>query len=92
MNLADNDLMQSEIQAPPATPDISADRASGWMDWAVVAAVLVVAVWYLYRTLWAKRGGCAGCAKCKGEGQCSVQRVAAPPHRGVEIKTKRGNR
>lgn len=66
--------IRAELQAGPSVPDISVDAASGWLDWALVAAVVVVALWYLYRSLWAKRGQCGGCAK--GKGGCGVQRSA----------------
>jgi hypothetical protein len=90
MKEADTDLMQTETQPPPATPDISADAATNWADWAVVAAVLAVALWYLYRKLWAKRGGCGGCGKGSA---CAVRRTAgaAPPPGSVEVKLDRGS-
>jgi hypothetical protein len=85
MNKADTDLMQTETQPPPATPDISADAATGWADWAVVAAVLAVALWYLFRKLWAQRGGCGGCDKGN---DCAVRQIAAgtPRPGSVEVK------
>jgi hypothetical protein len=63
----------TQLQAPSAAPDISVQGATGWVDWAVVAAVVAVALWYLYRKLWAKRGECGGCAK--GKSGCAVQQA-----------------
>jgi hypothetical protein len=88
MNPTDNAALPTQTQSPPMAPDISADAATGWVDWAVVAAVLAVALWYLYRKLWAKRGGCAGCGKGS---ECAVRRMASPPAGGVEVKLGRSD-
>jgi len=42
------------------------------IDAGIVALVLVLALGYLYRQLWRKRGACGGCAKGAGGG-CAVQ-------------------
>ncbi|WP_147431064.1 hypothetical protein [Thiocapsa rosea] len=66
--------MASEM-AVDRTPaiDISAEQPVGWLDLAVVAAVVAVALVYLYGKLWRRGGRCDGC----GKGACGVvDRVA----------------
>ncbi|QVL48204.1 MAG: hypothetical protein KFB96_21665 [Thiocapsa sp.] len=63
----------SELALDPAPAiDISAEQPAGWVDLAVVAAVVGVALVYLYRKLWRRGGRCDGC----GQGACGVERVA----------------
>jgi uncharacterized membrane protein len=65
---------QIEIAAPePQLPEISAEAPLTLLDLGVVAAVVLVAAWYLYRRLWRRRGACGGCAE--GNGSCAVQRA-----------------
>jgi hypothetical protein len=59
------------IDRAPAI-DISAEQPVGWVDLAVVAAVVAVALVYLYVKLWRRGGRCDGC----GKGACGVERVA----------------
>ncbi len=73
---ADEVLFQTEAQVAPSAPVISAEAGMGWVDWAVMAAVLAAALWYLYRSFWANRGACGGCSKGKGKGGCAAQRSA----------------
>ena len=74
MSEAENRPQPSEAQPTSAVPDIETQPATSWVDWAVVAAVLAVALWYLYRKLWAQRGDCSGCAK--GKSGCAVQQAS----------------
>lgn len=60
-----------------AAQDISAEQQFTLVDVGLVAAVVAVALWYLYRQLWTRRGQCGGCAK--GAGSCAVQRGTQPP-------------
>ncbi|MFP4075906.1 MAG: hypothetical protein ACLFTD_05385 [Halochromatium sp.] len=46
------------------------------VDVGIIVPILVLALWYLYRQLWRKRGSCGGCAK-GGEGSCAVSRSVA---------------
>ncbi len=84
--------LRAESQPPPAAPDISADQALSWLDWAVVSVVVAVALWYLYRKLWARRGDCAGCAK--GKAGCAVQRATrrAQADSAIEVAIDRIHR
>lgn len=61
-----------------AIPEISAERPVGLVDIVLVAGVVGIALWYLYRILWTRRGGCSGCAK--GRGDCAIQRGRAAAH------------
>ena len=73
MSEAENRPQPSEAQPTSAAPDIETQPATSWVDWAVVAAVLAVALWYLYRKLWAQRGDCSSCAK--GKSDCAVRQA-----------------
>lgn len=86
MSEAENRAQPSEAQPTSAVPDIDTQPATSWVDWAVVAAVLAVALWYLYRKLWAKRGDCGGCAK--GKSGCAVQQATrrAQAQEGAEVR------
>ncbi|MGD2021414.1 MAG: hypothetical protein PVJ47_10180 [Thiohalocapsa sp.] len=86
MTEADKTAVPTEAQSPPAAPDVSAEPATGWVDWAVVAAVIAAALWYLYRKLWARRGTCGGCAK--GKSGCAVQQATrrAQAQEGTEVR------
>lgn len=46
------------------------------VDAGIMALILGVALWYLYRQFWRKRGACGGCAKGAGGG-CVVARTVA---------------
>ncbi|MBK5939924.1 hypothetical protein [Halochromatium roseum] len=46
------------------------------VDAGIIALILGVALWYLYRQFWRKRGACGGCAKGAGGG-CAVARTVA---------------
>ncbi len=46
------------------------------VDAGIIALIFAVALWYLYRQLWRKRGACGGCAKGAGGG-CAVARSNA---------------
>jgi ABC-type nickel/cobalt efflux system permease component RcnA len=74
MSEADSNPRSTETQSQAAVPDISAEPTTNWVDWVVVAAVVAVALWYLYRKLWARRGDCSGCAK--GKSGCAVQQAS----------------
>ncbi len=74
----------TQLESPSANPAINAEAGAGWLDWAVVAAVVAVALWYLYRKLWANRGECGGCAK--GKGGCAV--LQASRRAQVEHRTQ----
>jgi len=78
-------------QAQPTTPDrllAQADpgQSAGVLvqtsppltlvDVGVFGLVLGLALWYLYRQFWRKRGACGGCAK-GGAGGCVVSRSIA---------------
>ncbi len=39
----------------------------GTVDLIIAAAILGVAVWLLYRSIWKKKGHCHGCDGCSGE-------------------------
>lgn len=77
MSEAENKPQPTEAQPMSAVPDIDTQPATSWVDWTVVAAVLAVALWYLYRKLWAQRGDCSGCAK--GKSGCAVQQASKSP-------------
>lgn len=60
----------------PATPPEAADIVStktplGWVDLAVTAAIVVAALYYIYRKLWKTGGQCGGCAS-QGKAGCSM--------------------
>jgi hypothetical protein len=46
------------------------------VDAGIIALILGLALWSLYRQFWRKRGACGGCAK-GGEGGCAVSRSIA---------------
>lgn len=57
-------------------------------DALITAAILAAACWLLYRSLWVRRGACAGCSSagsCRGEAPRAAPalvplgRRAAPP-------------
>jgi hypothetical protein len=61
--------------APASPPAISAEPPVGLMDLGVLVVVIGLAVWYLYRKLWSRRGGCAGCGKGSGV-SCGMGRLS----------------
>lgn len=49
--------------------DLSSEAAVSWTEWGIVVLLLVLAVFYLWRKLFVKKGcACAGCGKA---GSCS---------------------
>ncbi len=38
--------------------------ANHWYDLALVGGVIIVAIYYLYRKLWKKKGECGSCDSC----------------------------
>jgi hypothetical protein len=68
--------MAAAVAVDPAPAiDISAEQPVGWVDLAVVAAVVGVALVYLYVKLWRRRGRCGGCGN-GASGSCGVDRMA----------------
>jgi hypothetical protein len=79
--------MTGEVKAPAPSPSmastvavdpapaivISAEQPIGWVDLAVLATVVGVALVYLYVKLWRRGGRCDGCGK---GGACGVERVS----------------
>ncbi len=78
-------------QAPTASPDSLVAQAESareddslvqtsppltLVDAGIMALIFGVALWYLYRQFWRKRGACGGCAKGAGGG-CAVARTVA---------------
>jgi hypothetical protein len=53
------------------------------VDAGIIALILGLALWYLYRQFWRQRGACGGCAK-GGDGGCAVSRsIAKSEDRGT---------
>jgi uncharacterized membrane protein len=67
--------------AASTSPIIGAEPAITLIDIGVVGAVLAVALWYLYRRLWARRGSCGSCG-AKDKASCAVQRSTAAAQAG----------
>jgi hypothetical protein len=77
--------MESEQQATQqvavtatdgAAPTVRVEPPITLIDAGVIALILGLALWYLYRQFWRKRGACSGCAKGQ-EGACAVSRSIA---------------
>lgn len=65
--------MQTTVDEAPV---VHAEPPITLVDVGIIAPILVLALWYLYRQLWRKRGSCGGCAKGQ-EGSCAVSRSVA---------------
>ncbi len=68
----EHQMQASVVEAPV----VQAEPPITLVDVGIIAPILVLALWYLYRQLWRKRGSCGGCAKGQ-EGSCAVSRSAA---------------
>jgi hypothetical protein len=59
-------------QSESAADIVTTETGFAWTDAGIVVAVIVVAVIYLYRKLWHKRGACPECGN--EDGHCEVKR------------------
>jgi hypothetical protein len=59
-----------------ASPTVRVEPPMTLVDAGIIALILGLALWYLYRQFWRKRGACSGCAKGQ-EGACAVSRSIA---------------
>ena len=74
-NLPGNLVTQAEPGRDAETL-VHASPAVTLVDAGIIALILGLALWYLYRQFWRRRGECGGCAK-GGEGGCAVSRSIA---------------
>lgn len=65
--------LQSRVDEAPV---VRTEPPLTLIDAGVLALILALALWFLYRQLWRKRGACGGCAKGAGGG-CAVARSNA---------------
>ena len=61
-----------------ASPTVRVEPPMTLVDAGIIALILGLALWYLYRQFWRKRGACGGCAKGR-DGGCAVSQSIAKP-------------
>lgn len=75
--------------AANVAPDIDLDAEQaiqGW-DWLILIVVVGVALLFLTKRLWRRKGGCAGCGRA---GACAAQQPAADRSKAGPEEHNRG--
>lgn len=82
--------MENGLHTQASTQALLETSGGGIWDFLVVGVVILVAIFYLYRKLWLRRGACSGCASSKAgcAATCSTSLDEATPLRQPAAEEK----